>query len=117
MLHSLRLQAVALAFRAMGIFLAVGCAVVFDGRMQVWAQGWGGAGPPGGGLVGPIEDPPAICWILESNFEPSGRDPIWKRPLLPVVPIPDGKLGPDTVGPDVANQLSNGEHSYNGETE
>jgi hypothetical protein len=97
--------------------LALGCAVVFDGRMPAWAQGGGGTGLPG--LVGPAVDPPAMCWIIESNFEGSGRKPIWKRPRSPVVPIPEGELGADTVGPDIASKLFEGEPSWadDGKTE
>src|ERR1700690_4324973 len=74
MLHSIRLQAVALAFRAMGIFLAVGCAVVFDGQMPASAQGT----EPGSDIAALLSDP-AWCWWEEyyagkDKWELTGAD-------------------------------------------
>jgi hypothetical protein len=98
--------------RASVLIFALGCTAVFYGQVPALAQdsrGNGGGGNALPGFVGPDQEEPAVCWILESNFEPRGHKPIWKRPLSPVVPV-EG-LWPDTVGPDVAQQLFDGDPS------
>jgi len=52
--------------RAIGLLLALGCAVVFDGRMQVWAQGWGGWTP--GGWIGWTSRRTTRC-LLDSRIQ------------------------------------------------